>query len=243
MLKISNRILKITLGAALFAMCGATSFTANANLIDDVYGIGAGSFELGAFVNGGGDIPYGHGIGYMSLAVGNTTITGWTVGGPGDGVDWITTPMNADTGIYAVDLQHSTYSSISTVIPTVIGSVYELSFSAAAPVGSINTGVVSAGSLVSQAFAAPFSSGYTTQVFTPFSFLFTATGSSTPITFQSTASNAAAYGPAIDSVSVEWISGPTPTASVPEPSSLALLGIGVIGFGMKAARRQRSQRP
>ena len=50
---------------------------AYANIIDSTYGAGAGSFELGTFVNNRFD--------FMPLAPGATTITGWTVGGPGDG--------------------------------------------------------------------------------------------------------------------------------------------------------------
>src|SRR5437899_2235293 len=103
------------------------------NLIDLTYGVGAGSFELGPFVNGGGG---GGGVDFMALAPGSTTITGWTVGGPGDGVDWITGPTyGADTGNFALDLQHTTASSISTVIPTLNGAVYQLLFRAASVTG------------------------------------------------------------------------------------------------------------
>lgn len=168
------------------------------NIIDATHGFGAGSFELGTFVNGGN----GGGKDYMWVASGDTTtITGWTVGGPGDGVDWITNPTyGVDSGIYAVDLEHSSNSSIATSIPTVVGKVYELSFSAASVTGYDNTGVVSAGSLVNQPFAPPFCPSFP-QTYTPFSFLFTATGSTTTIEFTATGPNAW-YGPAIDNVSV-----------------------------------------
>ena len=173
----------------------------DANIIDATHGFGAGSFELGTFVNGGG-FPFG-GPDFMGVAPGDgTTITGWTVGGPGDGVNWLTLPTyGVDSGIYAVDLQHLSSSSIATSIPTVAGNVYELSFSAAAVSGYSNTGTVSAGSLVNQPFTAPFSNAVSTQIYTPFTFLFTATGPTTTIEFAATGPNTA-YGPVVDSVSV-----------------------------------------
>lgn len=85
--------------------------SALANIIDDTYGDGAGSFELGT---------YSGGPNYMGLAPGDSsTIIGWTVGGPGDGVDWCIEPeYAADSGVYCLDLQHTANSSISTDIPT-----------------------------------------------------------------------------------------------------------------------------
>ncbi len=171
------------------------------NIIDDTYGQGAGSFELGSYVDGGGIPPSAQG--FMGVAAGDsTTIRGWTVGGPGDGVDWLNAYVYAaDTGYRSVDLQHLSSSSVATVIPTVAGRVYELSFSTATVSGYSNTGVVSAGSLVNQPFEAVFSSQFATQVYTPFTFLFTATGSTTTIQFTGTGGSTA-YGPVIDSVRV-----------------------------------------
>lgn len=218
--------------------CAASSLilsTASANIIDDTFGVGAGSFELGSYVDGGGN-PNSAGAGYMGLFPGdNTTITGWTVGGPGDGVDWLVAPIfRADTGIHALDLQHLTDSSISTVIPTIAGNVYQLSFAAAAVLVSFtsffnNVGTVSAGSLVNQAFVAPFSATLGNQAFVPLSFQFTATAPTTTIRFTSTGPNSA-YGPVIDSVSVV-----SSVSSVPEPSSVALL---LVGFGVLGAVAQ-----
>ena len=140
---------KFLAGLAISMLMAACIGSAEANFIDDSYGAGAGSFELGNFVNGGGN-PNAAGPDYMGLLPGDTTITGWTVGGPGDGVDWLTTPTyGADTGIHAVDLQHLSASSISTVISTIAGNAYELSFSAAAVTAPLATtsaeGMVSAG--------------------------------------------------------------------------------------------------
>lgn len=193
---------------------------ASTNIIDATYGVGAGSFELGNFVN--------NGIDFMSLAPGATTITGWTVGGPGGGIDWLTTPgWGADTGSKSVDLQLYGNNSISTSIPTITGNVYSLSFGAAANTAYItNTGVVSAGSLVNHVFTAAFSNNFSNQSFTPSTFLFNATGPTTTITFQGTGLNTQ-YGPVIDSVSV---------SAVPVPAAFWLFGsalAGLIGFGRR----------
>jgi Protein of unknown function (DUF642)/PEP-CTERM motif len=218
MTKVSKLNLIIFLCAFLYASYGSLMLpTANANIIDSTYGVGAGSFELGGFVDAGS--------GYMWVKPGETTITGWTVYGPGDGVDWLRGPWGAADGISSVDLQHVTASSIATVIPTIAGNVYELSFSAANLFGYTNTGEVSAGSLLNQAFT-PAVSGYP-QTFIPFSFLFTATGPVTSITFKSTIDTT--YGPAIDNVNVDL-------HNVPEPSTMLLLGLGLVG--LTGARRK-----
>ncbi|MGA1839025.1 MAG: hypothetical protein ACMUIU_00220 [bacterium] len=71
-----------------------TEIVHTTNIIDATYGIGAGSFELGVFVNGGG-ITFARGPGYMGVAPGDsTTITGWTVGGPD--VHAVHVPVHSD---------------------------------------------------------------------------------------------------------------------------------------------------
>ena len=216
-------MLTVILGFLVFAS------VAQANLVDQTYGIGSGSFELGGpFV----------GTAHMWLSPGSTTITGWTVSGPGDGVDWLqennTFNFNADTGTKSVDLRHLTASSISTMIPTVSGNVYRLSFAAAAvtPAGN-NTGLVSAGSLVNQTYTVDWSPTFSSQTFLPFTFDFTATGSETTIIFQATgitASNQYSYGPAIDSVRVD---------AVPVPPAMILLGSGLLGLIVMRSRLRK----
>jgi len=206
-------------GFAIPMFLNMFSTTANANLIDDTYGVGAGSFELGTFVD--------NGIGFMGLAPGSATITGWNVGGPGTGVDWLISPnYRADTGNHSVDLQRTSNGSITTVIPTVAGNLYELRFGAAAldqyqgiPIDPGNAnGVVSAGTLVNQLFTAQLSADISTQIFTPFSFMFNATGPQTTITITSIGpggSGPQSYGPVIDSVSIIAV----PIGAVPEPNT------------------------
>ncbi|MEQ1601032.1 MAG: DUF642 domain-containing protein [Methylophilaceae bacterium] len=210
---------------------------AQANIIDDTYGAGAGGFELGNFVSGGG-LTDAWGQDYMGLAPGDTTITGWTVGGPGNGVDWLSTPnFAADSGIHSVDLTHLSASSIFTVIPTIAGNLYSLSFSAATsnapPIypNYTGTGVVSAGSLVNQAFVATLSVPTSAQTYTPYSFLFTATEATTTIKFTSTGLSNSYYGPVIDSVSV---------SAVPEPTTILLFSAGLAWLA-DARRRSKKQ--
>jgi hypothetical protein len=207
-----NRFGSITVACVLGFALGSS--TASANLIDLTHGVGAGSFELG---------PYPGGT-FSTVVPGGTDIAGWTVGGPGDGVNWLLDPaFRADTGRLSVDLKNLTNSSISTVIPTEVGATYEVSFAAASVAGYDNAGLVSAGSLVNQAFFADFSSSFTTQSYKSFAFQFTATGATTTLRFEATGDNSppdGRYGPAIDSVSVVALS------SVPEPNGMILLGSG-----------------
>ena len=227
---------KFLAGLAISMLVAACIGSAEADIIDDSYGAGAGSFELGNFINGGGN-PHGAGLGYMGLLPGDTMITGWTVGGPGDGVDWLIDPwFNADAGIHSVDLQHWTNSSISTTISTITGNVYQLSFSAAAataPLATSAEGMVSAGSLINQTFTTVFSDSYANQTFMPFNYLFTATGPTTTIEFMGngpTGPGTQCYGPAIDSVSV---------SPVPVPATVLLFGIGLAGLVGTRLRRKK----
>ncbi len=201
-----TRYLAMAASALTALLAGSLPLTANANLIDDTHGAGAGSFELGTFVNGGGILPF-PGPDYMGVATGDgTTITGWTVGGA-QGIDWLIEPrFAADTGVHAIDLQHTTASSIETVIPTLVGETYELSFAAAAIPAHDNIGLVTAGSLDNEQFVVPFSATgeLSEQTYTIIRFAFTALEASTTVTFRGTDMAGAAYqyGPVIDSVSV-----------------------------------------
>jgi len=227
MFKISRSIRECFVGVLLWTsfVLASPGFGAN-NIIDSTYGTGAGSFELGAFVPNATD-PLGRGS-YMVLPQGSTTITGWTVGS--NGIDWIPTPpfgTSTQFGMHAVDLTEVSPSSISTVIPTIAGQRYLLSFHTATVVTGTGAGAVSAGSLVDQAFTAPASPTIGAQVFAPFRFLFTANDALTTVTFRSTqfSCNSDCYGPALDAVSVSAF-------PVPEPQTYPMLltGLGILGL-------------
>ncbi len=215
-----NKTICLIAGMILFTVFATTGY---ANIIDETHGVGAGSFELGNYSGGS----------FVHITPGSTTITGWTVGGPGDGIDWLITPnFAASDGIHAIDLQHLTNSSMSTVIPTITGATYEITFDATSVLHQGSTaldGIVSAGSLVNQAFTTTATGTFSTQVYLPFLFQFTATNASTTLTFQGV-SSPNAYGPVIDNVVVLEVS-----PAVPEPSTYLL---SILALGLLAARRK-----
>jgi Protein of unknown function (DUF642) len=223
---------KLPLALAATLLC--TSASAATNLIDQTYGAGAGSFELGVFV------PGGSGLGnFQSLLAGAATLTGWQIGGVG--VDWLSTPGYASAdGLHAVDLGYleAGAGSVSVTLPTQIGATYALDFKAAAVPGNpayTNTGTVTAGSLVGAGFTVPFSApnDFGGQVYVTKSFSFVATGASTVVTIAAAVAGTA-YGPVIDQVSVTLLS------AVPEPGSLALWMLG--GCVLVARRHAARQR-
>jgi hypothetical protein len=226
-------MLQTTRFAALSLLTLAVSQSGAAtNLIDQTYGAGAGSFELGVYV------PRGAGLSnFQSLLAGATTLTGWQVGGLG--VDWLGTPdYAAADGVHAVDLGYFDVAggSISVTLPTQVGATYALDFMAAAVSGQssyTNTGTVSAGSLVGAGFTVPFSAAnaFGAQVYVPQSFSFAATGASTVVTI-SAAVAGTSYGPVIDDVSVTLLS------AVPEPGTWALWAL---GGGLLLARRRSAR--
>ena len=112
----------------------------------------------------------------------------WTVGGPGDGIDWlIETGFNASDGVRSVDLQSNSASSIATIISTVIGQTYQLTFDATVTETLQLSGTVSAGSLIARAFAPAFGGIFGSQVYESFVFEFDAVGTSIEVTFASDA--------------------------------------------------------
>jgi hypothetical protein len=223
---------KTLAAAAAILACGAAA-AAGPNLIDQTYGAGAGSFELGVFV------PRGSGLNnFQSLLAGATTLTGWQIGSVG--VDWLGAPdYAAADGVHAVDLGYFDVAggSVSVTLPTQVGATYALDFKAAAVPGFpsyTNTGTVSAGSLVGAGFTVPYSAAnaFGAQVYFAQSFSFVATGASTVVTIAAAVAGTS-YGPVIDQVSVTLLS------AVPEPGTWALWAM---GSGLLLARRRIARR-
>jgi choice-of-anchor C domain-containing protein len=206
-----------------------------ANIIDTIYGVGAGSFEL----------P-GHAASlFATYQAGSTAITGWTVNTVN--VDWVkNTVWNASQGSYSIDmngtnLPNGTPSSpggLHTVIPTTTGSVYRVTFDIAGFVSAGNainpkTMSVTAGG-VTLPFSLTTTNIYPGALTLPLvlnwqsrTFDFTATGPSSVVSFLSTVTNGDGSAMILDNVVIE---------AVPEPSALALLGFGALGLVLRRRR-------
>jgi choice-of-anchor C domain-containing protein len=187
----------------------------------------AGPFINGSFENSSTN----PGAGFATLAGGSTAINGWVVGG--DSIDYIGGYWNAQNGSRSIDLSGNAPGSIAQTFDTVIGQVYSVSFFLGANGdGSPPTKTVSV--IATGNAAGNYSVGSTpfppnVTAWTQFGYAFTATGTSTTLTFTSTGQTA--FGAALDNVNV---------TAVPEPATWALmiLGFGAIGGVMR--RRQGS---
>ncbi|MCB1129870.1 MAG: DUF642 domain-containing protein [Verrucomicrobiae bacterium] len=199
---------------------GLASSARAANIIDSIYGVGAGSFEL----------P-GHGAAqYETLASGDTDISGWIV--DPTTIDWVKDSVwNASDGSYSIDLNGSPsgIGGIHTVIPTTAGTTYRVTFDIAAfnAPGSatdpktmdVNAGGTSTSfSLAaSHSYSVPFSLPLVVTWHSHF-VEFTATGSSATIGFLSTVPGDGS-AMLLDNVSVE---------AVPETSGALLAALGLL---------------
>jgi choice-of-anchor C domain-containing protein len=180
-----------------------------------------GSFETGTNPPGGG---------FATLNAGNTSITGWSIGG--GGIDWIGTFWQASDGVRSLDMTALTAGSVSQDVATVIGQRYTVTFDLAGnpnPNGgpTLKSLDVSATGNAAQTYTfdtTGFSNGNMGWVTNSYSFVATSTTS----TLAFTSNNGFASGPALDNV-----------AFVPEAATWAMM---ITGFGLvgAAARRRRT---
>ncbi|MEQ1869139.1 MAG: choice-of-anchor C family protein [Vicinamibacterales bacterium] len=203
-----------------------------------------GSFELTS-----SDMP-----GSGELLAGSTQITGWTVSGTSlsnDVIDWLGPggggPLwNASDGTHLVELdgRNSLNGAIYQTFATLVGQTYQVSFDLSGNPGDGRGTLGNGLPLVKQVRVAVGgvthdyqfdSTGLTTVtlLWQPISFAFIASGTTETLSFTSLTPTPNSYGALVDDVRVE----PALTA-VPEPTSLLLLGTGLLGVVGRRWRRE-----
>ncbi len=164
----------------------------------------ATAFAATAFMNGSFETGTAPG-GFTTLSTGdNTSIPGWTVSS--GTVDYIGNYWQSANGSRDLDMSGDSPGAVSQTFSTIVGHTYTVTFDMAgnpdgAPV--VKTLNVDAGdSPTSYTFDTTGHSrvamGWTSKTFT-----FTATGSTTPLTFTSAGPNNTFYGAALDNIVVK----------------------------------------
>ncbi len=171
-------------------------------------------------------------------ATDTTSITGWTVSS--GSIDYIGTYWTAEDGSRSLDMNGLSAGSISqTITGLSVGQQYKVGFYIAGnPDAGPDTKTLGVtASANSQSYTFDISgSTHAAMGWLPASFLFTADTTDVMITFASlvttggTRENPAAFGPALDNVSI---------SATPLPAALPLFGSALGGFGLLGWLRRR----
>jgi hypothetical protein len=205
--------------------------------------------KAGLITNGSFESPVVPVGGFTNFASGSTLIPGWTVVGAAGGVSIVSgtfvqecCTFPAEDGAQWLDLTGDGTNSVEGVeqtIATTAGTNYTASFwigntyDPGGIFGTTSTVDVLTGGLDGSLLGAFTNSSTTTGtlVWEEFSTSFTASGSSTTLDFlNADPGNDSSNG--LDNVSVVANAG-----GVPEPGTLSLLGIGILGLGLLLRRR------
>jgi choice-of-anchor C domain-containing protein len=210
---------KAFIAAAVLA-AGLCSGAARADIVTN------GSFEFGTNNPALGD--------FATIPGSSSSITGWTVVGS---VDWINGYWQASNGTHSVDMNGLALGGVEQSITTVIGQAYRLTFDLSANPDHLDS---QPDSRQLKATAGAFSDFFNYSFNVPpnshgnmnwasYFLDFTATSTTTVLSFNSTSGQNCCFGPALDNVAV---------TAVPEASTWAMMILGFAGVGFIAYRRK-----
>lgn len=167
---------------------------------------------------------------FNTLNAGNTTLTGWTIGGS---IDHIGSYWDASSGNQSLDMSGNGPGSISQKLTDlVVGQLYEIFFDLAGnPDGVQGQKILEVSVALSNGLAVSYDfftngASRTNMGWQGENFRFTATGATATLKFASLTNTA--YGPALDNVRIQ---------AVPVPAGAPLLIGGILALG--ALRRRR----